>query len=606
MNKKAIDARKKPGRVLRLPIGVKLTSIVTLILLGSIWIITTLMSIMVNLEFVRTADETNFAINSRTSAGVEERLYQIRSEGLLLLEMDSEAGGSLAAQLRNIFFERNPNIAAVIIPGARDIINVPFFSRNEISPENIDAWLIREAGTAERARAGEPVLRNAAPAFGIHLLALFYPWQNSGTEEAAVIFFSPQNLLEITSAGSNATVVVNDEGDILISPDYGQVLGGENIASHAIFDALWKSTGGSVRLNYTEDGSRYMGAGHRVSLANAAVFTSLEYSIITEQINAVTRRNVLISVTVMFVAILVTWFYSGMVTSQLKRLMKAADQIEGGDFKTALKIRSADELGDMTERFNTMGEGLIRLQEAHDLVGRYNNRGLRDKVLAGELKLDGEFIRAVVLSVDLVSFYTIYQDAQKNTPDEFLYHLNFLISKIVDNVEKTGGVVDKITGANLIAVWGVPFSQGGLAAEVMNCLRSIIAVRTFLWEHNIERESRGKTLYKIHCGVHTGVVLAGRMGSSGYYQYATAGKTIEAAAKAMDACYRVKTDIIITEAVRELAGDRILVEKLDLPRFRKGDFPVYGLVNLAPSPGQEQHWPFKLSDVLESLRERKS
>ena len=608
MDSKGFDAAGKSGRSLKIPMSVKLTTIVTLILMASVWIIITLMSMMVNAEFTRISGETSYTINRRTAAGVEERLNQIRSEGLLLLEMSMEAGsgGSLAARLRSVFFERNPYIAAIIVPGTEDAFNFPFFSRNEISPETVDAWLMREAEAIERASAGEPILRNATPAFGIHLLALFYPWQNSGAEEAAVIFFSPQSLLEITGAGAGVTVVVNGEGDILIAPDFNLVLGGESMSAHPLFESLWKSDGESVLLNYTEGGNRYAGAGHRTPLANAAVFTFLEYSIIAGQLDAVKQRNILLSAAIMFFTILAAWLYSGTITAQMKRLMAAMAQIESGDFKPDIKIRAGDELGDLSGRLLAMGDGLNRLKDSSDLVGRYNNRQITDKVLAGEIKLEGEYIRAVTLSMDLVSFYSLSEDAGKISPGELLHHLNFLISKIADSVEKNCGVVDKISGANLLAVWGIPYPSEAITGEVMNCLRSAVAVRSFLWELNTEQENRGRPPYKIHCGIHTGEVLAGRIGSSGSYQYTTVGKTIDETVKAMDACHRVRTDIIITEAVRELAGDRIVAEQLDLPRFRKGDFPIYGLVNLAPVQGQEPRWPFTLSDVQESLRERKS
>ena len=200
MEKKGKDAVKKPWLELRIPFSFKLTIIVTLILLGSIWIITTLMGLMVSSEFIRTAEDTNFAINSRAASGFEERLYKIRSEGLLLLETcDAVKDNSfMATQTRNIFFERNPYIAAVIVPGDMAIINQPFLAHSEIPQENLSVWLEGETSSTGRANLGDSVIRNATPAFGINLLVLFYPWQNSGHEESVAIFFSPQNLSEFT------------------------------------------------------------------------------------------------------------------------------------------------------------------------------------------------------------------------------------------------------------------------------------------------------------------------------------------------------------------------------------------------------------------------
>ena len=606
MKKKAKSAVEKRSRELKIPFGLKLTFIVTSIILGTVWIIIALVAAMVSLEFVRTTEETNFVINSRAAYGIEERLYKVRSEALLLLEMNSvvENNSAQIRQLRSIFFERNPYIGAVTVPGVEEIINRPFFTYNEIPLETLSTWLTRESRTIERAKAGEPVLRNVTPVTGIHLLALFYPWQNTGFKEAAVIFFSPQNLSEITGAGSNTTVVVNEEGDILISPNFNQVLEGANMAAHTLFETLWKDTGESIRMSFTEGGNRYVGAGHRISIANAAVFTFLEYSIINEQISSVSRRNILLSVTVMFLSIMVTWFYSRIITTPVKRLIAAAGQIERGEFEPDLKKKSSDELGILTERFIAMGKGLSRWEEIKNLVGRYNNRGITDKVIAGEVNLKGEYLPAVVLSVDLVSFYTNFEAAETGSghPLEALDHLNFLISKVADNVEKTGGVMDKVTGTGLIAVWGVPVLSEDISNEIMNSLRTAIMIRNVLWDLNTDQESQGKPLYMIHCGIHFGNVLAGNLGTSRYHQYTVAGRTVDLAVKAAEACEPAKTDIIITEAVREMAGEQILAEGTGHIVFQNSNFPVFGLVNLAPQGNEKQRWPYTLKDIQESLR----
>ena len=601
MKPKIPDEKKSPNGKLRIPFGVKLTAIVTLILLGSIWIITSLMALMVGTEFIRTAEETNFAINNRAASGIRERLYQIRSDALLLLDLDAGLRNNrpLQIQSRTMFFERNPNIAGIIIPGKQDLVNRSFIIHNEISPEALQAWITKENAAVERAKAGEPVLRNAAPEFGIYLLAFFYPWQNSGVEEAAVIFFSPQSLSEITGPGSNTTVVSNEEGDILVSPDFDQVLRGENISTHTLFARLWNDTGESVRLNYTERGKRYVGAGHLIPLANAAVFSSLEYSIITEQVTAVTRRNILLAVTVMFLSILVTWFYSRMITVPLKRLIAAAGQIEQGNFNPDLKVKSGDEVGTLTERFLTMGQGLGRWENTRNLVGRFENPEIMNDVMAGKINLSGENLPAVVLSATMVSFYDTAGEADRLT------HLNFLFSKLADSIEKTGGVVDKIFGNKLIALWGIPSSSEGIDSNVMNCLHSVTALRTSLWDINTEQAKEDKPSYRINFGIHTGNVLAGRMGSSRFYQYTVAGETIDQAMKAGAACIDSKIDIVITEAVRDLAGSRILAEELEFNGQLKSDSRLFGLVNLTPSQDNEkQRWPFTLKDVQESLRGR--
>ena len=584
----------------KVPLGIKLAIIVALIVLGSIWTITTLVDVMVSSEFVRTAENTNFDINSRAASGTEERLLNIRSETLLLLDMVYIAKDNIpqVREIKNIFFERNPNIAAVIIPGVQEYINDSFFINNNIPMDAIGAWLTKEAGAVERAKKGEPILKNPSPALGINFLALFYPWQKTGAEEAAVTFFVPKSISEITGSGSNSTMVVNGDGDILIHPDVYQVLAGKNISGNPLLEALRKGSGESVRISYTEGGNRFVGAGQQVSFTDTAVFSSLEYSRINEQIIAITRRNIMFSITVMFLTILVTWFFSKTITNPVKKLTAAARRIEMGDFDLNLEQKSQDELGILTGQFINMNRGLNKWIENKNLVGRFNNKEISGKAAAGEIDFSGENKKAVVLAVNLVSFY---DNCKKLEVYESLELLNYFFSKMTECTEKCHGIVDRITDQCLIALWGVPFSPDDLSDDAMNCLRSALMMRTLVGEINTERENQDRNPLRISCGINAGEVLAGRIGTSAFHKYSVTGETVDDAINAARAWNTAGTDIIITETVNRLAGERILAEKVVFPNYEDKSFSVFGLVNLAAEDQKKQRWPFNLDDVREFL-----
>jgi len=599
------DTVKKKRKRLIFPFGIKLALIVTLILLGSIWTITTLVSLMVSSEFVRTAGDTNFDINSRAAAGIRERFYKVRSETLMLLDLDAALANdpSNVRLARNIFFERNPYIAAIIIPGVNEIINRPYISQNGIRLEMLSSWLEQKNDLLEKVKAGVPALLNASPELGTSLLALFYPWHGTGKEEAAVVFFYPQSLLEITGSGSNYTRMTNSDGDILVSPDFSQIIEGLNIKNSPLFEALIKASGESVRLSYTEGNSRFAGAGHLISFTDAAVFSSLEHSLINEQVVAVTRRNMLLSISVIFLTILIIWFFSQTITNPMRKLISATSVIEGGQFELDLKTKSQDELGVLTKRFVEMGQGLNKWVRVKTLVGRFNDQEISGKAMANGIKLDGEYLQVAVLSADFISLADTFShnNPEKDRSEEAedaLILLNDFITKVADIIKRDGGVIDKISGHRLIGLWGFPVSTEGVTADMMNCIHSAISIRTMLQELNTERETNGETPLRIGCGIQTGEVLAGRMGPSWAYEYSIAGKITDEAVKAGDACVPARTDIVITKAVRDLAGKKILSEKLP----QQGDLKVFGLVNLTPSGEHEkQHFPFTLEDVRKSL-----
>ena len=583
---KTASINNLPGQKVLFPLGFKLAVVVTLILLGSIWTITSLLALTVSSEFIRSAEDANFAINSRAAAGIEERLYRIRSEALLLLDMNSAVEGNSSAvlQLRNIFFERNPSIAAVFIPGAQSIINQQFFINNDISQDVLSNWLTAQTRAIEQAEDNVPVILNVSRELEINLLALFYPWQNSGFMESMVVFFSPQNLSEITASGSSSTMVVNGDGDVLVHPDFSQVLNGANVSGSSFFDTLKREPVESIRVSYSEGRNRFVSAGHRVSFADVAVFSIIEYSFITKQLAVISRRSIMLSTIVLFFSILVTWFFSKSITNPLKKLIAAAGRIKTGEFYFDIKKESRDELGALTEQFIEMGHGLIQWEEMRDIVGHYNNREIINKAMQGELDLNGEYLQAVILSVDYISFYAI---SRKLKAQDSLNLLNSYIAKMINCIEKTGGVVDKITGSRLIALWGVPFSSLNLAGEVMNSLQSALMMRSLISEYNSGKEKSEQPQIRMACGIHAGEVLAGRIGAFRCNKYSVIGKNVDAAVMCGKACDLAERDIIISKAVRDLAGGLVLAEELTLDKIVKSDFAMFGLVDLVPDQSKE-------------------
>ena len=619
---KTSKTSNKSGLRFGIPFSVKLALIVAFILLGSIWLITSLMAVMVSSEFARTADSTNFDINRRAAAGVRERFYKIRSEALLLLDMDTVFRNSSAQvqQIRTLFFERNPGIAAVVIPGGQEIINRPFLTNNHISQDTLNTWIAAEPEAAAAAVKGIPVIKNASPSLGINMLAMFYPWQGSGEEQAAIIFFSPDNISEITGTGSSSTFIINGDGDILVHPDFTMALEGANITGSQLAEALNRAAGESVRLDYVVAGNRFIGAGHRIPFADAAVFSTMDYSIVTEQIMAVTRRNIYLSITILFLSILVTWFFSKTITNPIKRLTAAAAQIESGEYEIKLAAGSNDEIGRLTEQFRNMSKGLGKWDGAMNLAGRFKNRDLLNNVIQGKAVLKGEYKKAVVLSLDYQNFDEMMEN--QDAPQS-LELLNSYIEKVSQIIEKNNGMIDKIHGGRIIAVWGLGLtgseeneSAAGIYNAVLDCMRSVIMIRTVFWDLNTDRESNNLPLYRIGCGIDSGEVLAGVFGAEKSGLYSFTGKIVEEAENACAACETANLDIIITSAVRNLAGNFIIAEdiaqKISKSQAKKrhkriheedkNEPVLYGLVNLAPQNQENPKWPFTLEDVRESLK----
>jgi adenylate cyclase len=219
----------------RFSIGFKLVTIITILMLLSLGAITVLVSIMVSHDVRVTAEDNNFTVNQRSAAEAESNLSTIRSNALVLLETISAAGQDFSQQAAGFFFERNQDIAGLAVVSADGTLapdmffdKERFFFSREIESGITETYIAKRNEESKRAAAGETLLLNGAPDFGVQVLVLFFPWQG---ETAGIIFFSPEKLAEAFGTGTNMSYMINGDGDILIHADNELVMAGANTSN---------------------------------------------------------------------------------------------------------------------------------------------------------------------------------------------------------------------------------------------------------------------------------------------------------------------------------------------------------------------------------------
>ncbi|MDR1375025.1 MAG: HAMP domain-containing protein [Treponema sp.] len=614
------DTIKSAG--VRYPIGAKLVLIISVLLLLSLGAITVLVSVMVSGDLRVTAEDTNFNVNLRSAAEAESALERVRSGVLLLLDtMDSLAPSQegnlrpsapgrpgVSAPARNaaeLFFRRNRDIAAIvpaaIMPadGGPALLNDAFFAANGLDAEYISDFTASRQDAFRRCAEGETLLQNAAPVFGLPLLALFLPREGGGY----LVHFSPESLAGSFGAGSNLSFLVNDAGDILVHPDDSLVMAGENAAAAPFVKTMRESGEGNLQTRYTgEDGRDYFGAFRKLSLANAAVITNAEDGVVCEGIAATTRRNIYLTGAVLCIAVLCIWFFSASISGPLKNLSAAAGRIKEGEFELDLKAKTRDEIGLLTESFVEMGKGLAERERLRDTFGRFTNATIAEQAMKGELALGGETKRVTVFFSDIRSFTAI---SEKLEPSEVVEFLNDYMTRMVDCVDKTGGVVDKFIGDAVMAVWGAPLSAGTPAQDAFNCVKAALMMRAALYRFNQGRGGNKKPVIKIGCGINTGDVVAGQIGSSRRMEYTVIGDAVNLASRTEALNKPLGTDILITENTCALIGKYLITEEMPSISVKGKEKPVrmFAVVNMRTS-GETVKGPENLAELRRILGTR--
>ncbi|GHU78169.1 adenylate/guanylate cyclase domain-containing protein [Spirochaetia bacterium] len=546
-----------PGRV-RYPIGIKLVTIVTLLLLVSLGAITALVSVMVSRDLQIRVEDNNFAVNRRSAAEAETVLGMIRSNALMFLDIldMEETGSALALQTEAFYFERNPDTAA-LVSGGRPLINGQFFLSNKIETDLIDEFMTRFPAVEERSRGGKTILLNAAPIFGLPVLAMVFPRE----AETAAILFSPEHLAKSFGGSVHTSFMINDVGEILIHPDPA-----------------------------VDTGDRQFRALSQISIANAAVITTVDTREALDGAAAVTRRTMLLSVLVLFTSIILIWFFSKTISQPLGRLISAAEDIEAGQFEVELAKKSRDEIGLLSESFVKMGKALVSFS-------RFTHLEIAKRAMRGELVLGGEIKHASILFCDIRSFTVI---SEKLTSHEMMTFLNSYMTRMVSCVNQTKGTVDKFMGDGMMAHWGAVSSAGSPAEDALNSVRAALAMRTALTKFNAGRDGSDKQpRIRMGCGINTGFVVAGQIGSEERMEYTVIGDAVNLANRTESLNKPLHTDILITENTRELIGPYLITEAMPQVELKGKEKPVqlFAVINLrAKEPGKQRR-PVTLGDL---------
>jgi adenylate cyclase len=349
---------------------------------------------------------------------------------------------------------------------------------------------------------------------------------------------------------------------------------------------IWDRPERDSQTLYTdEDGIRYFEAFTKLNIAGAVVITSIEYNKVFEGINATTRRNIYLTITVLSISIILIWFFAKSISVPLKALAVAAHDIEGGKFEISLTPKSRDEIGVLTSSFQRMCKAL-------NIFGRFTNRDIAVRAMRGEIKLGGFLKNATIFFSDIRGFTAISENFTNKFGDEasdkIIHWLNEYFTRMIDCVERTGGVVDKFIGDALMAHWGTAYTTGSTRKDAYNCISAALMMRRALLRMNKgrNREDLSNPRIKFGCGINTGMVTAGQLGSDKRMEYTVVGDPVNLASRVESLNKPFGTDILITENTWKLVRKRFMTVEMPAVNVKGKEKPVriFAVINYAKNP----------------------
>ena len=615
----------------RFPIGVKLIVLISFIVILSLGSITALVSWLIHGDLRVSAEEKNFESNHSAAMEADMTFENMRAHSRILIKTITAVGAD-TQEIVNFFFNENPQIAAVFytLSGNRErlFVNKQFFTSREADtqtaanfPANIaDSYFKNQSSVIVRATRGDTLLLNAAPHFKIPLLALIYPWQEGGSVDNASpivggVLFSSESLNQNFGFGTNQTYMINKDGDLLSHTEFSLVRSGVNISSEEFIIAILNGTEKSTQ-QLVESDFKYLQSADsiadscppsitkqfiafsKLNTSGAVVITSIEYNKVFEGIAATTRRNLYLTAAVLSISIIFIWFFAKTISIPLKALAVAAQSIEGGNFNMELKPKGRDETGVLTNSFQKMCSAL-------HIFSRFTNREIAVKAMRGEIKPGGLPKHATIFFSDIRNFTAKSETFTKNfgekASDLIVQWLNNYFTQMINCIEKTNGVIDKFIGDAVMAHWGTVYSAGSPAKDAFNCVKAALMMRNALFVMNKERNNNDNANppIQIGCGINSGIVTAGQLGSEMRMEYTVIGDPVNLASRIESLTKDLGADILISEDTWKLVNAKFITEEMPPVTVKGKTQPVrlFAVINTAGSSKAPQ----TLADVRKIL-----
>ena len=174
-----------------------------------------------------------------------------------------------------------------------------------------------------------------------------------------------------------------------------------------------------------------------------------------------------------------------------------------------------------------------------------SERGLR----AGE----GEVREATVLFTDIEGFSTL---AEKVSPEQLVMLLNEYFEAISGAVERHGGVITQFQGDAMLITFNTVRDDADHAAK---------AVRTALEIQELTRERLfgGAVRMRTRCGINSGRIVAGAVGSAERLLYTVHGDEVNIAARLEQLNKKYGTYLLASESAVRAAGSEFAFRLVD-------------------------------------------
>jgi len=298
------------------------------------------------------------------------------------------------------------------------------------------------------------------------------------------------------------------------------------------------------------------------------------------------RDIVAVSVALAALGLVGVFILAGWITRPIRILGEEIRKIQRFDLAGPIDLHA------MVAEVNGLIHSLNMMKRALRTFGMFVPRDLvRELVASGRpIELGGQDRVLTVMFTDIADFTGL---SERMAAGDLLVHVSRHLAAISQCVAEQEGTVDKYIGDAVMAFWGAPTPRDDHALRACTAALSAKRMQGLL---NREWSHAGLPTLFVRIGLHTANVIVGNIGSDWRMSYTAVGDGVNVASRLEGVNKVYGSQICISEAVVQAAGETVVVRPLDVVavKGRKTGEKVYELLALSHGPAELLATPAQL------------
>ncbi len=383
------------------------------------------------------------------------------------------------------------------------------------------------------------------------------------------------------SAGKNGVVAIfNQDGTIVAYPDADKIILKKGTNSHlelanltSIDDSRLLAAKAALEsthydeVTFSDNGSEFFGVFKSVSqnhYINWHFISIAAVSDFTDNLFTMLYETLLISLAILFVAIVAVAALAGWIATPIIRIREMADKI------TELNLLPVSNFQSPFIEINSLQQSMERMRGALDIFIRYVPRELvRNLILSNQgVEVGGTRREITVMFSDIEDFTTL---TEKLTPEEVMSQTSMYFEQLTFAVQANRGTIDKYIGDSIMAIWNAPADD---PSHIDNACRGTLTAHSLSEELNKNLIAQGFRAMRTRFGLHVGEALVGNIGARDRMQYTCLGACVNLASRIEGLNKQYGTSILVSDAIRRKASREFLFRRVDIVEAKGTSVPV--------------------------------